>query len=144
MPQFQSEFWCTNELRILMQIKTISLTIVKHQDSLRNRGKQQLRNGPLTPNNTSIIFTRRFWWEIKKSDFSVFKVTFPEFFFVKIYFTAHRLKVYKNKNKIERDAQIYLYRDLKQNCMVPSNSHRSLSPPHDKMSFYPLLLFWLS
>ena len=36
-----------NELRILMQIKTISLTIVEHQDSLRNRDKQQLRNGPL-------------------------------------------------------------------------------------------------
>ena len=36
-----------NELRILMQIKLISLTIVEHQDSLRNRGKQQLGNGPL-------------------------------------------------------------------------------------------------
>ena len=36
-----------NELRILMQIKLISLTIVEHQDSLRNRDKQQLGNGPL-------------------------------------------------------------------------------------------------
>ena len=35
-----------NELRILMQIKLISLTIVEHQDSLRNRDKQQLGNGP--------------------------------------------------------------------------------------------------
>ena len=34
-----------NELRILMQIKLISLTIVEHQDSLRNGGKQQLGNG---------------------------------------------------------------------------------------------------
>ena len=34
-----------NELRILMQIKLISLTIVEHQDSLRNRDKQQLGNG---------------------------------------------------------------------------------------------------
>ena len=51
MPQFQSESWCTtksngNELHILMQIKLISLTIVEHQDSLGNRDKQQLRNGP--------------------------------------------------------------------------------------------------
>ena len=38
-----------NELRILMQIKLISLTIVEHQDSLRNRDKQQLGNGPLAP-----------------------------------------------------------------------------------------------
>ena len=30
-----------------MQIKLISLTIVEHQDSLRNRDKQQLGNGPL-------------------------------------------------------------------------------------------------
>ena len=29
-----------------MQIKLISLTIVEHQDSLRNRDKQQLGNGP--------------------------------------------------------------------------------------------------
>ena len=36
-----------NELRILIQIKLISLTIVEHQDSLRNQDKQQLRNGPL-------------------------------------------------------------------------------------------------
>ena len=34
------------ELRILMQIKLISLTIIEHQDSLRNRDKQQLGNGP--------------------------------------------------------------------------------------------------
>ena len=34
-----------NELRILMQIKLISLSIVEHQDSLRNRDKQQLGNG---------------------------------------------------------------------------------------------------
>ena len=37
-----------NELRILMQIKLISLTIVEHQDSLRNRDKQQLGNGRLS------------------------------------------------------------------------------------------------
>ena len=36
-----------NELRILMQIKLISLTIVEHQDSLQNRDKQQLGNGLL-------------------------------------------------------------------------------------------------
>ena len=30
-----------NELRIRMQIKLISLSIVEHQDSLRNRDKQQ-------------------------------------------------------------------------------------------------------
>ena len=36
-----------NELRFLMQIKLISLTIVEHQDSFRNRDKQQLGNGPL-------------------------------------------------------------------------------------------------
>ena len=36
-----------NELRILMQIKPISLKIVEHQDSFRNRDKQQLGNGPL-------------------------------------------------------------------------------------------------
>ena len=36
-----------NELRIVMQIKLISLTIVEHQDTLRNRDKQQLGNGPL-------------------------------------------------------------------------------------------------
>ena len=30
-----------------MQIKLISLTIVEDQDSLRNRDKQQLGNGPL-------------------------------------------------------------------------------------------------
>ena len=36
-----------NELRIVMQIKLISLTIVEHQDSLRNRNKHQLGNGPL-------------------------------------------------------------------------------------------------
>ena len=35
-----------NELRILMQIKLISLTIVEHQDSLRNRNKQQFGSGP--------------------------------------------------------------------------------------------------
>ena len=35
-----------NELRILMQIKLISLTIVEHKDSRRNRDKQQLGNGP--------------------------------------------------------------------------------------------------
>ena len=40
-----------NELRILMQIKLISLTIVEHQDSLRNRDKQQLGNGPLLRNS---------------------------------------------------------------------------------------------
>ena len=34
-----------NELRILMQMKLISLTIVEHKDSLRNRDKQQLENG---------------------------------------------------------------------------------------------------
>ena len=34
-----------HELRILMQIKLISLTIVERQDSLQNRGKQQLGNG---------------------------------------------------------------------------------------------------
>ena len=36
-----------NELRILMQIKLISLSIVEHQDSLRDRDKQQLGNGLL-------------------------------------------------------------------------------------------------
>ena len=40
-----------NELRILMQIKLISLSIVEHQDSLRNRDKQQLGNGPLNRDN---------------------------------------------------------------------------------------------
>ena len=34
-----------NELRILMQMKLISLTIVEHKDSLRNRDKHQLENG---------------------------------------------------------------------------------------------------
>lgn len=34
-----------NELRILMQMKLISLTIVEHKDSLRNQNKQQLENG---------------------------------------------------------------------------------------------------
>ena len=34
-----------NKLRILMQIKLISLTIVERQDSLQNRGKQQLGYG---------------------------------------------------------------------------------------------------
>ena len=34
-----------NEVGIPMQIKLISLTIVEHQDSLRNRDKQQLGNG---------------------------------------------------------------------------------------------------
>ena len=29
-----------------MQIKLISLTIVEHQDALKNRDKQQLGNGP--------------------------------------------------------------------------------------------------
>ena len=51
MPQFQSESWCTTiqkKLSILMQIKLISLTIVEHQDPLRNRDKQQLGNGPLS------------------------------------------------------------------------------------------------
>ena len=43
-----------NELRILMQIKLISLTIVEHQDSLRNRDKQQLGNGPFI---VSLCFT---------------------------------------------------------------------------------------
>ena len=42
-----------NELRILMQIKLISLTIAEHQDSLRNRDKQQLGNGPLIIVNSS-------------------------------------------------------------------------------------------
>ena len=36
-----------DELRILMQIKLNYLTIVEHQDSLRNRHKQQLGNGPV-------------------------------------------------------------------------------------------------
>ena len=36
-----------NELCILMQIKHISLSIVEHQDSLRNRDKHQLENGLL-------------------------------------------------------------------------------------------------
>ena len=36
-----------NELRILMQIKLISFSIVEHQDSLRNRDKQLLGNGLL-------------------------------------------------------------------------------------------------
>ena len=35
-----------NDLPILMQIKLVSLTILEHQDSLRNRDKQQLGNGP--------------------------------------------------------------------------------------------------
>ena len=41
-----------NELRILMQIKLISLLIVELQDSLRNRDKQQLGNGPFHEVNT--------------------------------------------------------------------------------------------
>ena len=45
-----------NELRIVMQIKTISLTIVEHQDSLRNRDKQQLGNGPLTVTLHNLFF----------------------------------------------------------------------------------------
>ena len=36
-----------NELRIVIQIKLISLTIVEHQDSLWNRDKRQLWNGLL-------------------------------------------------------------------------------------------------
>ena len=36
-----------NEFCILMQIELISLTILEHQDSLRNRDKQQLGNGLL-------------------------------------------------------------------------------------------------
>ena len=47
-----------NKLRILMQIKLISLTIVEHQDSLRNRDKQQLGNGPLGCSaENAIIYT---------------------------------------------------------------------------------------
>ena len=44
-----------NELRILMQIILISLTIVEHQDSLRNRDKQQLGNGPLKDTTYNVI-----------------------------------------------------------------------------------------
>ena len=33
-----------------MQIKLISISIVEHQDSLRNRDKQQLENGLLNDN----------------------------------------------------------------------------------------------
>ena len=42
-----------NDLRILMQIKAISLTIVELQDSLRNRDQQQLAKG--TFNGQSLI-----------------------------------------------------------------------------------------
>ena len=41
-----------NELRILIQIKLISLKTVEHQDSLRNQDKQQLGNGPLDCSKT--------------------------------------------------------------------------------------------
>ena len=37
-----------NELRILMQIKRISFSVVERQDSLRNQDKQQLGNGLMT------------------------------------------------------------------------------------------------
>ena len=46
MPQFQSESWCTT-IQMEMSCVFISLSIVEHQDSLRNRDKQQLGNGPL-------------------------------------------------------------------------------------------------
>ena len=36
-----------NELRILMSIKLIFLSIVEHQDSLQNQDRQQLGNGRL-------------------------------------------------------------------------------------------------
>ena len=51
MPQFQSESWCTTiqmEMSCVFLCKSnssVSLTIVEHQDSLRNRDK--LGNGPL-------------------------------------------------------------------------------------------------
>ena len=66
MPQFQSESWCTNKLRMLMQIKLISLTIVEHQDSLRNRDKQQLGNGPFGKEGHTLLcilklFTNYCW-----------------------------------------------------------------------------------
>ena len=47
-----------NKLHILMQIKLISLSIVEHQDSLRNRDKQQLGNGPLRLRTISRINMR--------------------------------------------------------------------------------------
>ena len=57
-----------NELRILMEMKLICLRIVEHQDSLRNRDKQQLGNGPLTslactfyfPISDHVMFPREF------------------------------------------------------------------------------------
>ena len=47
-----------------MQIKLISLTIVEHQDSLRNQDKQQLRNGPFEPlfrHLRYMLFAECFW-----------------------------------------------------------------------------------
>ena len=52
-----------NEYRILMQI--ISLTIVEHQDSLRNRDKQQLGNGQLLISPS--IFDAN-GWRIERSE----------------------------------------------------------------------------
>ena len=56
MPQFQSEYWCTTmqmQMSCAFLCKSnkfspqIFLSISEHQDSLRNRDKQQLGNGLL-------------------------------------------------------------------------------------------------
>ena len=53
MPQFQSESWCTTiqmemSCELLCKSNSFPLTIVEHQDSLRNRDKQQFGNGPFS------------------------------------------------------------------------------------------------
>ena len=51
------------------------------------------------------FFASEFWRETKKSDFSCFILFFQNIFFGKVYFTAHRFKICKNK-KFEPEAQI--------------------------------------
>ena len=59
------------------------------------------------------FFVRRLWRETKKSDLSGFKINFSEFFSGKYTSQPTDSRFAKTKKKIERDAQIYLYRDLK-------------------------------
>ena len=64
------------------------------------------------------FFARRLWQETKKRNFSGYKIKFSEFFFGKVYLTAHRFKICKNKT-FEGYGQIYLYRDLKIKYVLP-------------------------
>ena len=66
MPQFQSESRCTTiqmemSCVFLRKIKLISLTTIEHQDSLQNRDKQQLGNGPLSYPVDSAIHPSNNW-----------------------------------------------------------------------------------